>query len=584
MTALTPAEIERGLAENASAPHGAARIAHAEALSAAAESSGDRTLFRHALSALIDAYEYSAERTKMTVPFARLLQEYDRDPSVFAAHETHGLYWRFKWVTGSIVGSPEVPLDAIERWLAEMERRYRVAGFSERAVRQAEFYLADSLGDRARADRAMSDWAAAERDRMSDCHACELSNQGRYWARREEDTKAIGVWEPVLAGQKTCMEEPHRALAHSLLSLVRLGHTDEARSHHLRGYRMARGNESLLRAIGEHIEFCALTGNESRGLEILSEHTAHLGPLADAEAQLGFNGGVLVLLRRLTDLGHGDRPAVPYEGVGRTVRELADLLYGQVSAIAERFDARNGSGHVSGLLAERLARRPLTDALPLGVRSPVLPGAGTGAVSGRAGAVAGGGGALTGDSVPSGAAGTVRADGAGGAEELADLVERARAFRKRGIRALPFCGTASPTWSTPPAWSPTLSSPPTCWSVAPCTRRGPVTRAPARCSRRPWTRTGRADSRGGRFSPSCTRRPRRSSSGPERARRATCSPRPPRPRVRWRSPTSRGRAVSPPSSSPASGSRPTSAPRRPGCSGTASTATRTVRTPNCRAS
>ncbi|MFJ2645989.1 tetratricopeptide repeat protein [Streptomyces sp. NPDC087420] len=422
MTALTPGEIERGLAENASAPHGAARIAHAEALSAAAEASGDRALFRRALSALIDAYEYSAERTKMMVPFARLLQEYDRDPSAFAAHEVHGLYWRFKWVTGNIVESPEIPLDAVERWLAEMERRYRLAGHSERAVRQAEFSLADFLGDSGRAERAMSAWAAAERDRMSDCHACELSNQGRYWAEREEDAKAVEVWEPVLTGRKTCMEEPHRALAHSLLSLVRMGRADEARSHHLRGYRMARGNESLLRAVGEHIEFCALTGNESRGLEILSEHTAHLGPLADAEAQLEFNGGILVLLRRLTDLGHGDRPAVPYEGVGRTVRELADLLYGQVSAIAGRFDVRNGSGHVSGRLAERLARRPLTDALPLGVRSPLLPVPGAAAGDDAAGGL----------SVPVGTAGAAGADESAGAAELAELVERARASRTRG--------------------------------------------------------------------------------------------------------------------------------------------------------
>ncbi|MYV53762.1 tetratricopeptide repeat protein, partial [Streptomyces sp. SID3212] len=440
MTALTPGEIERGLAENASAPHGAARIAHAEALSAAAEASGDRPLFRRALTALIDAYEYSAERTKMMVPFARLLQEYDRDPSVFAGHEVHGLYWRFKWVTGNIVESPEIPLDAVERWLTEMERRYRLAGHSERAVRQAEFILADSLGDTGRADRAMSAWAAAERDRMSDCHACELSNQGRYWVDREDDARAVEVWEPVLAGRKTCMEEPHRALAHSLLPLVRLGRADEARSHHLRGYRMARGNESLLRAVGEHIEFCALTGNESRGLEILSEHTAHLGPLADADAQLEFNGGILVLLSRLTDLGHGDRPAVPYEGVGRTVSELADLLYGQVSAIVRRFDVRNGSGHVSGRLAERLTRRPLTDALPLGVRSPLLP------VSGAAPRPRGGE-AADGPSVRAGVAGAVGAAGvdesAEGLEpaealelaelaELAELVGRARASRAQG--------------------------------------------------------------------------------------------------------------------------------------------------------
>ncbi|MFF1478394.1 tetratricopeptide repeat protein [Streptomyces sp. NPDC058301] len=375
MTVLTPEEIRQGLADNARAPYGAARNARAETLAAAAESSGDRGLFRQALDQLIDAYEWSAERTKMVVPFARLLQEYDRDPTAFPGYEVHGLFWRFKWVAGRIVESPEIPLAAVERWLTDMERRYRLAGYSERAVRQAEFHLADATGDEARMDRAAAAWTAAARDRMSDCHACEINTQGWYWARKGEDAKAIEVWEPVLSGGKSCMEEPHRVLAHSLLPLVRLGRLDEARSHHLRGYRMARGNDSLLRSVGKHIEFCALTGNESRGLEILAEHATHLGPLTDVESQMEFAGGVLVLLRRLVDLGHGDRPAVPYQGAPQTVHELYERLSADATSIAARFDARNGTPHVSERLAERIGRQPLVDVLPLGVRSAALPAA-----------------------------------------------------------------------------------------------------------------------------------------------------------------------------------------------------------------
>lgn len=375
MTVPTPQEIRQGLAENARAPYGASRNARAETLAAAAESSGDRELFRQALDGLIDAYEWSAERTKMVVPFARLLQEYDRDPSAFPDHEVHGLFWRFKWVAGRIVESPEIPLAAVERWLTDMERRYRLAGYSERAVRQAEFHLADATGDEARMDRAAAAWTAAARDRMSDCHACEINTQGWYWARKGEDAKAIEIWEPVLSGGKSCMEEPHRVLAHSLIPLVRLGRLDEARSHHLRGYRMARGKDSLLRSVGKHIEFCALTGNESRGLEILAEHAAQLGPLTDVESQMEFAGGVLVLLRRLADLGHGDRPTVPYQGTGHTVDELYARLSAEATSIAARFDARNGTPHVSERLAERIGRQPLVDVLPLGVRSAGLPAA-----------------------------------------------------------------------------------------------------------------------------------------------------------------------------------------------------------------
>ncbi|MEV7613169.1 tetratricopeptide repeat protein [Streptomyces sp. NPDC089799] len=370
---MTPEEVRRQLIENQRAPHGAARSAHAEAISAAAEATGDKALLRRALDNQIEAYEFSAEAPKILVPFARLLQEYDRDPSAFGPNETHSLFWQFKWVATALSCSPEISLESGAGWLAEMERRYRIAGYGDRPVREAELFLAEAMADDARAERAAEAFMAAERDTMSDCHACELNTQGWFWSHRGDDAKAVEVWKPVLEGDRSCAEEPHRTLARSLLPLVRLGRLDEARAHHLRGYRMARGNESLLRAIGQHIEFCALTGNESRGLEILAEHSAHLRPLADLDARMTFYGGVLVLLRRLTGLGFGDSPAVPFEGVPHTVRELYGLLYADALDIAHRFDARNGNSRASERFEQRIAQGPLLEALPLGVRSGPLP-------------------------------------------------------------------------------------------------------------------------------------------------------------------------------------------------------------------
>ncbi|MCP3754982.1 tetratricopeptide repeat protein [Streptomyces sp. TBY4] len=372
MSTMTREEIERGLAENRQAPGGTARNAHAEALSTAAEATGDRPLFRAALDNLINAYLYSSESPKMLVPFARLLQEYDKDPGAFDEWDAHSLFWQFKWIASAIGHSPEIPLESAAGWLDEMERRYRIAGYSERPVREAELWLADATGDDERAGRAYARWQAADRDDMSDCHACELNSQGHYAMMRGDDAEALGVWQPVLSGEQTCAEEPHRVLATSLLPLVRLGRFDEARSAHLRGYRLARDKESLLPSVGRHIEFCALTGNESRGLEILAEHAAHVAPLANLSDQLAFHGGVLVLLRRLTELGHGQSPAVPYEGSPRTVSELYEVLRAGSLDIARRFDARNGSPRVSERFLARIGAAPLTAVLPLGVRSSAL--------------------------------------------------------------------------------------------------------------------------------------------------------------------------------------------------------------------
>ncbi|WP_327736302.1 tetratricopeptide repeat protein [Streptomyces nojiriensis] len=373
MTTLTREEIVRGLAENRESPNGAVRNAHAEALAGAAETSGDRALFREALDNLINSYLYSSESSRMLVPFARLLQEYDKDPGAFSHWEAHSLFWQFKWVASAISDSPGIPLESATGWLDEMERRYRIAGYSERPVREAEMWLADAIGEDERAERAFRRWLAAERDDMSDCRACELNGQGQYAVLHCDDAEALELWKPVLDGDLTCAEEPHRLLATSLLPLLRLGRADEARSHHLRGYRMARGNESLLPSVGRHIEFCALTGNESRGLEILADHAAHVTPLANLDDRLDFHSGILVLLRRLRQLGHGRTPAVPYEAIPRTVDELYEVLYTGCLDIARQFDARNGTTRVSDRFLTRMGREPLLAELPLGVRSAALP-------------------------------------------------------------------------------------------------------------------------------------------------------------------------------------------------------------------
>lgn len=373
MTTLTREEIVRGLAENREAPNGAARNAHAEALAGAAETNGDRALFREALDNLITAYLYSSESSKMLVPFARLLQEYDKDPGAFSEWDAHSLFWQFKWVASAISDSPGSRWNRPCGWLDEMERRYRIAGYSERPVREAELWLAHVTGEDERAERAFRRWLAAERDDMSDCQACELNGQGQYAVVQGDDAEALELWKPVLTGELVCAEEPHRVLATSLLPLLRLGRADEARSNHLRGYRMARGNESLLPSVGRHIEFCALTGNESRGLEILAEHAAHVAPLANLDDRLSFHGGILVLLRRLEELGHGRSPAVPYEGTPRTVSELYEVLHAGCLDIARQFDARNRTTRVSDRFLARVGREPLVGTLPLGVRSAELP-------------------------------------------------------------------------------------------------------------------------------------------------------------------------------------------------------------------
>ncbi|WP_329189334.1 tetratricopeptide repeat protein [Actinacidiphila glaucinigra] len=365
----TAEAIRRALRQNRDEPEGRARNAVAERLVAEAEATGDTPLLLQALFNLVNAYAYSSERDKFFVPFARLLRMWDERPGDFDGESAHHLHWIFKWVAGNMLDQPGIPLASIEKWQREMEHRYRLAGHSERAVHQGEFRIARHLGDTARAEAAHAAWLAADRDAMADCHACELHGQGSWQVDRGRDEEALRTWEPVLAGQYTCAHEPHNVLASSLLPLVRLGRLDEARAHHLRGYRLVRPMESMRGAVSGHVEFCALTGNEARALEILAEHPAYFTDTGDPDTLMDHLAVTGLLMRRLVALGHGDRSVPGPAGTDWTARALLAHAEREAAAVSARFDARNGNDAVSRRLRERLAAGPLVERLPLGVRA-----------------------------------------------------------------------------------------------------------------------------------------------------------------------------------------------------------------------
>ncbi|MEV5875635.1 tetratricopeptide repeat protein [Streptomyces sp. NPDC052101] len=361
--------LRRAMAENGEQPEGPARNARAEQLLAEAEGLRIPLAVIEALGHQLKVYNYSSEKDRMFVPFARLLRMWDERPEDFDAYEAHSLHWVFKWMSAGMLDQPHIPLTSIERWLGEMEHRYRLAGHSERAVRGAEFSVAEHIGDLPRAERAYAAWLAADRDAMADCHACELHGQGNWQATRGRDAEALQLWRPVLEGEFACAHEPHTVLASSLAPLLRLGRADEARANHLRGFRLVRPMESMRGAYADHVEFCALTGNEARALELLAERPAYFTDTGHPRSRLDYLAVVALLMDRLAELGLAGQRVPGPAGRSWTAGELAGHARVEALDLAERFDRRNGTAYVGERTRARMAQRPLADRLPLGVRT-----------------------------------------------------------------------------------------------------------------------------------------------------------------------------------------------------------------------
>ncbi|MGW5100284.1 hypothetical protein [Streptomyces sp. NPDC004100] len=369
-TPQTTDELLQALQENDRRPYGRTRTVTAEELAEAAEQFADPLALFHALMELQEAYTYGAEPRKSPVVFARLLTLHDEQPDIFDARMRHTLFWRFKWVANALRALPEIPLTSLRQWQTEMRDRYEKAGFGLQPYYGQVYQLAAHTGEDT--DLAYELWAGRARTPLSDCEACEICERALYHLARGDDERALEIWEPVLAGKASCQEEPARSISFALLPLLRTGQTDKARALHLAGYRACRRNPSMSREVGRHLEFCALTGNEARGLELLAENR-NLFEEVDSPLDLyDFLTGVEVLLRRVELLGHGELPAAGHPGRTWTVAALRAEVSDRADDLAARFDARNGTSAHTDRRRARLDRAPLLDTLELTLRTRAL--------------------------------------------------------------------------------------------------------------------------------------------------------------------------------------------------------------------
>ncbi|GLZ04008.1 hypothetical protein Acsp03_14740 [Actinomadura sp. NBRC 104412] len=354
-----------------SLPYGEARTVVVEEALRRAEEVGDRALIFDVRMALGTAYGYGGEPVKRFGTFSRCLAEYDADPAFYGARAAHLLLWEFKGIVSSLTDFPEVPLDRTRAVLDDMERRYKMGGHSLQAVYGRRTLVAKHLGNADAADRWFALWHTTPRDALSDCEGCDPGLKVSFLDWRARDEEALAIAEPVVTENLTCTEQPQTILTQMLRVYVRSGRLEEARGAHLRAYRLLRSRLNELELIGDHVEFCARTGNEARGLEIVQRHLGWLDRAPNPYADLWFSAAAALLLRRVEEIGHGEltivRPAAEEgaEPVEVAVGELRAELARRAEELAARFDARNGNEHQSAVVREMLNAEPLVEHLPL---------------------------------------------------------------------------------------------------------------------------------------------------------------------------------------------------------------------------
>ncbi|MFF5623897.1 hypothetical protein ACFY5A_00950 [Microbacterium sp. NPDC012755] len=301
--------------------------------------------------------------------FAWCLAHHDADPQRFPADLDYGgadLMWQFKWMASALRSSPAFSVEQISAVLDDMEAHYRTAGLGLSGVLTARFEDAWDAGRIDDAETLRVQLEATPRDEHSHCDACGRSQFAGFFADTDRDDEAIRLVEEMIEGGFSCGEEPEHALSRALLPYLRAGRPDDAKTAHLRSYRLAKDNPDNLRIVANNIVFAAITGNEARALTMVERHIAWLAHDGlNVDAHFAALAAFALALDRVTAAGHGQTPVrgadsaalVPlfgeHEGVWNAA-ELAAASWTAAERIGSAFDERDGTdGHARSLARMR---------------------------------------------------------------------------------------------------------------------------------------------------------------------------------------------------------------------------------------
>ncbi|ALG12304.1 hypothetical protein [Kibdelosporangium phytohabitans] len=362
----------RLLAEATDMPTGIAKHEALERAARAADASGDKELPALCRLALIESCYYLNRYDLILAPIAWCHTAEQRDPSVFTTRGMRSLNWAHKWVPVGLRRDPRFTLAQIESVLGQLEARFQRFGFSLQPVWGQRALTATHVGDFELADEHFARFIATERDDMSDCAGCVVEEQVEHLVMRGRYEEALRHAEPALAGRFTCSTQPQGVLTALLPALTALGEVERAKNAHLLAYRQSREQASQ-GYVGLHLEFCAVTGNVPRGMELLRRHLDQVHHATSPIGTMNFAASTSLLLSRL-DADHIEL-AVPQPGGGveiTTAGRLRAYLTTRALDLAEEFDKRNGTTRQSERV-KSIMDAPDAVHVPLAVPNPIAP-------------------------------------------------------------------------------------------------------------------------------------------------------------------------------------------------------------------
>lgn len=270
--------------------------------------------------------------------------------------DQHSLMWAFKWILEDVVDFYQVSREKIEEYFEEFRKRCEEYGISLRTyyMKKMNFY---SYFDIDKMRECHKNFRRLERDRLSDCAACEMNNDIRMEIRHGSEKKAMDMLADMRRRGISCAEVPEVTFGECVKHFTETGNIPEAEYYAEMMMPMVKGREkNFLKEISNVLLLKALTApndaydifKRSVNVFLESKNPDMRFYFAHAAAEFfdaAINNDHKTIIIKLPHTFPLYNASDEYE-----LEKMRDHFAEIAKEIADKFDERNGSGYYNDLL------------------------------------------------------------------------------------------------------------------------------------------------------------------------------------------------------------------------------------------
>lgn len=270
------------------------------------------------------------------------------------------MMWAYKWIINHYPYFYQISREQIEAVLKNYGEFCDRFGYNKRTYYQGICSTLEIIGmnesiDGLTMNECRSRINLIEKDRLSDCNACDLDGRIKYTLFCDDRLNtALRLAKPLFTGEMSCAEVPHTTYANFSNYYLIKGKFKEAEDYADKSWRLISREYDKTTSLADHEGVLLLSyayTNYKKGVSVFKKTFPYCYNMKSGYYSWKYYYGVYHLMLQLEQLGKTyikcifpDRDAdLPCEDGKYRISDIKDYAYDKLKFLSDKLDERNGN-------------------------------------------------------------------------------------------------------------------------------------------------------------------------------------------------------------------------------------------------